>query len=325
MGLNTNTCRSSVLVLIFLAPAVAMLPPAAGHAQSGGGAGSTDASRAKIERRFGEALTRNLNVSVVYEDVLGEGPGHWDADPRYPKGKVNCITWLYLLLAETYGDTPKDRARVMDRIRYFDGHVGFGFRKHYTDQWMALDPGPLVRVDLSRCSEEKTHRVVLEPQKFTASIGYHCPLYRMDQRTFDVKHVNARGITKCASFLPPGYYIAFPLASNRYLEKYGTRSGPMGQVHAVVMNVPEMGGKTTEARDIKVYHASIMRGKVVETNLKDYTSDMGALFRGYAVYRLDPAWDWRAEPGMDKEAKAVVACESKLKGSVGEIFAPGSH
>ena len=274
----------------------------------------------EVNRRFGEALARNRSLPVVYQDVLGEGPESWDPDPRYPAGSVNCITWLYLLLAETYGDQPADRERIMDRIRYYDGHVGFGFRKHFTDQWMALDPEPLSRVDLSRCAEVKRHRVVLEPHRFASNINYSCPLYHQEKTAFDVSHVKGRGLIKCAGSLRPGYYILFPLASERYLARYGTKSGPMAQVHAVVLQVPPPGPEKIYPHDFKIYHASIGKGFVLESTLESYTYDMSELFRGYAVYELNPAWDWKSARPLDEQGKALKACESKLEGRVGDIF-----
>ena len=273
-----------------------------------------------INRRFGQALERNRNLPVVYEDILGEGPESWDPDPRYPNGSVNCVTWLYLLLAETYSDQPEERHRVMDRIRYYDGHIGFGFRKHFTDQWMALDPKPLSRVDLSHCTEVDSHHVVLEPQTFASNVNYSCPLYHSNERELDVPNVSSSGLVKCAGSLRPGYYIAFPLAGPRYLDRYGAKSGPMAQVHAVVLQVPPSTGKSPDAADVKVYHASIGKGRVVETNLESYVWDMTVLFRGYAVYALDPDWDWRSTRPLDEEGQAVQACEETLQGRVGEIF-----
>jgi len=273
----------------------------------------------EVNRRFGQALERNRALPVVYEDILGEGEGGWDPDPRYPSGSVNCITWLYLLMAETYSDQPAERERIMDRIRYFDGHVGFGFRKHFTDQWMAIDPEPLSRVDLARCAKTESQKVVLEPQRFAANVSYSCPLYHKDRTSFEIEHVNGHGLIKCAGTLRPGYYIVFPLASKKYLDKYGTKSGPMAQVHAVILQVPP-GDKKIDAPDFKIYHASIAKGRVMESTLESYTFDMAQLFRGYAVYELDPDWDWKSARPMDEEGKALQACEAKLDGNVGDIF-----
>jgi hypothetical protein len=282
----------------------------------------------EVNRRFGQALERNRALPVVYQDILGEGPERWDPDPRYPSGQVNCITWLYLLLTETYSDQPAERQHIMDRIRYYDGQIGFGFRKHFTDQWMALDPKPLTRVDLSRCAEVKDHHVVLDPKLFASNISYSCPLYHQDKTAFDIPNVNSRGLIKCAGTLRPGYYIVFPLASKKYLDRYGTKSGPMAQVHAVVLQVPA-GSQKSAAADFKIYHASIGKGYVVETTLDSYLWDMSELFRGYAVYELDPAWDWTSSPPLNDEAKALQSCESKLQGRVGDIFeasaAPKPH
>jgi hypothetical protein len=275
--------------------------------------------REELERRFTAALEASRGLRVVYQDTLGEGGGHWDSDPRYPKGTVNCITWLYLLLAETYGRMTAEKVAVMDRIRYFDGRVGFGFRKHYTDQWVALDPGPLRPVDLGSCARRRRQDVQLEPARFAASVRYSCPLYHAEAARLAVDYYAAEDLLRCAEDLPAGSYVLFPLANERYLQKYGGFSGPMAQVHAVVLRAR---GQLATGRDLKVAHASIASGKVSESGLGSYVNRMRNLYRGYSLYELDPAWDWRAAPApLTKEGKAVEACEARLpSGEVGQIF-----
>lgn len=275
--------------------------------------------RAQLNRCLEKSLERYRNVAVVYQDVLGEGPGHWDADPLYPSGSVNCIIWLYLLLADTYGSTPAEKEQVMNRVRYFNGQVAFGMRKHFTDNWMALDPEPLVRKDLSSCQGVQTHKVQLDFNRFRNSVGYQCPLYRMRESSFEIPFVGGDSLIQCAPAFQPGYYVVFPLASDRYLQKYGTNSGPMAQVHAVLLKVPAPGAG---AEGLTVYHASISSGRVVETRLPAYVRNMANLFRGYAVYELDPTWNWKRKSPVDKETREILSCEARLKGSVGAIFKP---
>jgi len=279
--------------------------------------------RAQLNRCLEQSLERHRNVAVVYQDVLGEGPGHWDADPLYPSGSVNCIIWLYLLLADTYGSTPAEKEQAMNRIRYFDGQIAFGMRKHFIDNWMALDPEPLVRKDLSSCPGIQTYKVQLDFNRFRNSVGYQCPLYRMRETSFEIPFVSGDGLIRCAAGFQPGYYVVFPLASDRYLQKYGTNSGPMGQVHAVLLKVPEK-GTGGDGNDLTVYHASISSGRVVETRLPAYVRNMANLFRGYAVYELDPSWNWKRKPAANKEAREILSCEARQKGHVGTIFKPVS-
>lgn len=315
------------LALALLLGAISLAGPAAAQARPAPPV--SDEARAVLTRKMAEAIERTRDIKVVYQDVLGEGEGAWDPDPRYPTDTVNCITWLYLLLAEVYGDTPEEKLEVMDRVRYFDGHVGFGFRKHYTDQWTEIDPLPLRKVDFKACpsSAVKTLHLQLDPDRFAKNIRYGCPLYHRDKTSFDLEVVPPHGLVQCAGGLAPGYYVLFPVATERYLQKYGGFSGPMGQVHTVLLEVPPRlaPGSDPDSRDagsFKVLHASISRGKVVETELASYVLHMWNLYSSYVVYELvpEPDWDWRSTPPMDEEAKAVAACEAKLEGSVARLF-----
>ena len=79
--------------------------------------------RLGFAQRVRQALERTRGVKVVYQDILGEGPGAWDPDPRYPSDTVNCITWLQLLMAEVYGNSPQEKETILDRVRYKVGKL----------------------------------------------------------------------------------------------------------------------------------------------------------------------------------------------------------
>ena len=320
----------------------ASLPTDAPVAAGGGGEPSTEPNagagiaaapdvhqamtQEELSRRMKEAIERTKLYKVVYEDVLGEGPGHWDADPRYPTDSVNCIIWFQLLLAETYGRTPEEKQAVMDRIRYFGGQPGFAFRKHYLDHWTAFDPGPLVNVSSAGCPfrDAQPYHLELQPQHFLDSINFPCPLYHGDKTAVDLTLDTGVGLVQCGSGLAPGFYALFPVASDRYLAKYAGFSGPMAQVHFVLLEVPPLPApgesKERDAAKFRVWHASTGSGKVIETELGSYVLHMWELFRGYLVYKIDPAWDWRKVPPLDAEGKALAACEATVKGHAGPLF-----
>lgn len=283
------------------------------------------AKRLELAEQARGALSKTLGLKVLYQDLLGEGPDAWDPDPRYPGQEVNCITWLQLFLAEFYGRDLGEKQQVLDRVRYFGGHIGFGFRKHFTDQWTELDPLPLSRIDLSSCPDSATTslRIDLEPTRFQKSAQFDCPLLHMEKTSVELPVTPAHGLVQCGRLLPPGYFILFPVASERYLKKYGGFSGPMGQVHALVVEVPPFpapGAPPRDAAQYRVYHASISSGKVMETELGSFVLSMWNLYRGYVLYELVPDWDWsRAEP-LTPEGQLVAACEAKLEGTVGKLF-----
>jgi hypothetical protein len=85
-------------------------------------------TRDVINERFRIAIANTRHMKVVREDVLGEGAGAWDSDPRYPTNDVNCIVWLQLLISEVYGHgaSLEEKTRIMDRVRYYKGCVAYG-------------------------------------------------------------------------------------------------------------------------------------------------------------------------------------------------------
>jgi hypothetical protein len=329
MRLRVFNCEAVLVVLlcsslgIMVRPARAQgQPPAPTASAAQAPAPLSEEARRAFIQRVAQALDRTRHMKVVYQDVLGDGQGAWDPDPRYPADTVNCLAWLQLLLAEVYGNTPEEKLQVLDRIRYFDGHVGFGLRKHFIDQWTEIDPLPLRRIPYEECSSSGVvrHHVDLTPAHFQKSIGYGCPLYHADRTAVDLTVIPGPGIVQCARPWPAGYYVMFPVAADRYLEKYGGFSGPMGQVHAVLLEIPDLPIKSRDTVDYKVYHASITSGEVTETTLGSYVLHMWNLYRGYVLYELVPDWDWKHQPALDAEAKAILACESKLQGKVGKLF-----
>src|SRR5690242_18002575 len=117
-------------------------------------------TREIINQRFAAAIDNTRNMPVLREDMLGEGEGAWDPDPRYPTETVNCLIWLQLIISEIYGweNDLQTKIQIMDQIRYFAGRPAYGLRKsHFIDHWLLLEPEPLVRIRLdgfpgySRC------------------------------------------------------------------------------------------------------------------------------------------------------------------------------
>lgn len=322
MRMPTVSPRACGMVLVAL---LAASGAPAQESPEGAGPAAAEAAGPAFTLRVREALERTRGAKVVYQDVLGEGPGAWDQDPRYPGDQVNCLTWLHLLLAKAYGQSSREKLQVMDRLRYFNGQPGFGLRKHFIDQWTALDPLPLRKVDFGFCrsSAVQPYHLDLTPAVFAKNVGYSCPLYGAKQTSVDLDLVPAHGLVQCAGMLPEGFYVIFPVASERYLQRYGKLSGPMGQVHAVLLAAEGEPGVKPEDRDaaqLKVYHASISSGKVMEAELGSYLLNMWNLYRGYVVYELVPDWNWKEKPALDDEARAIAACEAGLEGNVGRLF-----
>jgi hypothetical protein len=268
-------------------------------------------SRDETNERFSETIAATLDCVVVYEDILGEGPGAWDSNRRYPQKVVNCLVWLQLVISEIYGKGLADKTAIMDRIRYYGGHVGFSLRKHYLDQWMAFEPEPLVAVELPR-DGVIARQICLQPQILLEDRGYPCPLYKMSHTVFDFLYLTAQGLLDYVKVLPRGYYVMFAVASDRYIKRY-YGNGPMGLVHSIVLHLISAEPGAEQGPSERVYHASIKAGRVLSTELGVYVRHHEALYLGYVIYELDPAWNFLRPIALDVEMESLLNCEANIK------------
>lgn len=275
-------------------------------------------TRDVINQRFAAAIARTGDMRVVREDVLGEGEGAWDADPRYPSDTVNCIIWLQLLLSEIYGYgmSPEEKIKVMDRIRYFGGLPAYGLRKcHYIDLWLKVEPEPLRRIGLEGLAGYERGFVEVDKKRFKRFHQYPCELYCEELSTFELKYLTAEGLLAHAATLTPGYYVVFPVASPYYVSLYGRSCGPMGLVHSLVLKVspPEPGRvRGVPGTDSLVFHASIITGTVCEVPLRQYLQEMRNIFTGYALFEIDPNWDFLTPSEENEAMLRIRRCEASL-------------
>jgi hypothetical protein len=277
---------------------------------------SNTASYEELEARIVEIIQRTKSYEVLHEDLVGEGPGGWHSAPRYPGSKVNCIIWLQLVLAEAYGygKSADDRLLIMDRLRYYKGAVGFSLRKHYIDHWLAIEPEPLLKVSLSEWATPLVHRSVLEPAVFLAHNRFPLPLYQMERTTFEVEFYERAGIIAAAQLLPRRCYIGFAVPGKAYLDRFAGQSGPMGLVHALVLDLT---GEATNRRPRSlnqciIHHASTSAHKVLSEPLASYVERSSDIHSGYALYQLDHNWDPLEPIALDQEASELQARERQL-------------
>lgn len=265
---------------------------------------------AEVNEKFAQAIRESNRMKVVYKDVLGEGAGGWDTDPLYPDQTTNCILWLDTLVAEVYGSTPGERTQIMNRLRYYGGKIGFGMRKHYSDQWTNFEPGPFVPVIPNRCEDRlKSKWIELDPSAFLDHVGYSCPLFRMKETRQQVRFLETPDFVDCAPNLEPGYYVIMGVASPTYLSRYGSTSGPMGYVHSFVLDI-------RGSKEQILHNASILSGKVQHMRFASFIRRSKRFYEGFVAFRLDPQWDWRSpvsiEHRFQPEMEEVLQCEAAL-------------
>jgi hypothetical protein len=267
-----------------------------------------------MNERFAAAIAESRGMPVLREDMLGEGEGAWDSDPRYPTETVNCLIWLQLVICEVYGrgQSLESKIRIMDRIRYYGGHVAYGLRKcHFLEHGLLLEPEPLVTVRLNRFPGYSRRTVRVDKERFRAYHNYPVRLYREELDTFDIDYITAEGLLKAVEDLTPGFYISFGVAGPYYEKLYGQGQGAMGLVHSLIISISDS-GDSPRAEQAVVYHASTVLGSVTEVPLTVYVEKMSVLFYGYALFELDPGWDFHTRPEADEEVERILRCEATL-------------
>lgn len=278
---------------------------------------SPSPARFGLYSRIEESIAATRNHSVIYEDVLGEGLGTWHSAPRYPANEVNCLIWLLLVLAEAYGHAGGRDGKLlsMDCLRYYSGQVGFSMRKHYLEQWLAFDPGPLRPVSLREVCAVKNYVSVIEPKLFLARRGFEAPLYRMEATVFDTEYVPASEFWSGMQLLSPGFYVMFGVPTRLCFEQVADRCWPLGLVHCALLELSGWGARAGDASpsQLTVHHASIIYGAVVSESLGVYLEKSAAIHQGYVVCELDPAWMPQRRHLVDEEARLLIQHESQFE------------
>ncbi len=249
-----------------------------------------------LDARMAAAVQQTKGLTVVYTDPLGEGTGT-DPDPRVPGAEVDCMTWVQWVLALAGGPAESAPERL-DALRYYGGQVGFRTRKHYLDRWLAWEPGPLLPLDLSAHPDKATHVVSVEPVLLRAARGERCPLWREDEVSFRVDYLKADTVLAEAGSWEPGWYVLTGIATEKYLGMYGQEVGPMGQVHLFLLDASEAGRTGRAPREWTLWHASMLRGVVIEDTLGRLLGNTRTIYRGFVPYRVTEGPGARVQPEL---------------------------
>ncbi len=262
-----------------------------------------------IEKIRDTLYQRHPDQSVSYADHLGEGPRHFDSDPRLDWSKVNCTTWWQQIVASGYASNDAQLLQLLDEIRYYFGQVSYGTRKHFLDRALLLDPAPFVdtqTMDIPYCEGNRRRSLTLALDRFKDAKGYACSLYREEIVDIELSYLSPNQTHRCTKNIPSGIYLLLPIASDAYLKIWGKESGPMGHVHGFLLD--------KDGTSVYLHHASLDRGKVTAVALKDYLrSESAQLFDGYKLYALQPYFyrDPQTYAYNPNDIRKIQHCETK--------------
>ena len=253
--------------------------------------------------RMGKAISQSQqDMRIELSDMLGEGESAWDSDPRYPTESLNCMTWLQWVLAMAY--SPNDLSVGLDSIRYYQSEPYFTTRKHYIDRWVMLEPGPLLSV-AETLEGHKRKTIQLDLSKLKSERQYTCELYAPFQSEVTFSYLSSEDFLNVYSTLKADWYVVFPVAKPAYYTVLYPSSGPMGQVHSMVLDL--------RVQTPKLWHASIDYGRVVHETPEQFAHRMRDLIEGFTVYALNPNWTPQKQTtAMLPSTAQSIECEKAL-------------
>ena len=103
------------------------------EAEVGAYLGPLQASEPDLRKRIMHLARKNLGQPYELY-LLGEMPFEtYDAQPIYCIGKSDCLVFAEHMYAMALSHNWSEFMRVLQRIRYHDGHLGVATRNHYTE------------------------------------------------------------------------------------------------------------------------------------------------------------------------------------------------
>jgi hypothetical protein len=252
---------------------------------------ATIAQGESLQERLLDAIDAHREDRIV-DVALGEGEGAWDPAPRLPEGGTTQLLWVYQILAESYSDDPTQQQQVIDAMRYYDGKVDFGHRKHFIDRALALDPGPLQSV--RSCEPDKRVELSLPLETLRKKLRYGCPLHEPAQAATMLKFFSPRGAEMCAGRLEDGSYVVFGVVGERARRRQ--RSGPQAQGLPAILTISS--GFATVLWPDPATH------QVTSTPLAEVIAERGV--EGYTIYAIDP--DWQPPAVVDQREDEMLRC-----------------
>ena len=259
---------------------------------------------AEFSLRIEKAIIQSQqDTRIELRDMLGEGEGAWDSDPRVPTDTLNCMTWLQWVLALTY--SPEDPKVGLDAIRYYNSEPYFATRKHYIDRWLMLEPGPLEAIS-NRLQGHEQKTVQLALSRLTESRDYSCELNAPFTTEVSFSYLPSTQFLAQLSELEKDWYVVFPVAKPAYYTILYPAAGPMGQVHSMILDLREP--------EPKLWHASIDYGAVVHEPPAHFAHRMRELIDGFSIYALNEDWQplKRTEAMLPSTAQSI-QCEKSLR------------
>lgn len=247
---------------------------------------------------------------IHINDMLGEGAGYFDADPRYLPHEMNCTTWYQTAIATALSQDKEQVPEWLDKIRYFRGVVGFSTRIHFTDNTARMTSS-LFEPVVFEGVRPQSKLVHLNYPHFRSQHNYTCPLYEEKFKESAITYYLGNDFLKQSEILADGVYLVYPVASDRYIAAFGQSSGPMGLVHGLLLDIDSSKFGIQRAM---VSHASITRKTVVTKPLAEYIhSPATQNFLGYTLWKINSEWQSQKPTGAEtKEIEHLLQCEKNI-------------
>lgn len=161
-----------------------------------------------------EAVSRLFLGAPFAPSPLGEGPGHLpDADPIMDLSRFDCVTFVEQVMALSWHADLEQASRVLQRIRYTEGRIRYGARKHIMmAQWIPQNVAAgFVRDITAEVAGEAAQTVVLSvrDEDFEGGLGRRLALAPADRPvgTFSLPVVGLVDLSSKMEAVPYGTIV----------------------------------------------------------------------------------------------------------------------
>ncbi len=240
------------------------------------------------------AISASLLDRPFRDNALGEGRGHYDADPLFRMDAFDCTTYVETVWALSATPEGGDPSATLQSLRYREGQVDFIKRLHFTAlDWVPYHQqrGVLRPIDLAPGLPALESRTLIDEQAWYQRM-HPSQLARFQQSVPD-----ARPQLSQLSYFGFRDFIQSPASQDVLRDKLKKEALLINFVRpdwdtvryiGTRIDISHQGFLVLKGDQIFLRHASAAKGKVVEEDFISYAKayQSHATLRGFQVFQI---------------------------------------